>query len=598
MAFPTTGVLDAFTRANNNGLGADYAKGFNFGTAANRLGISSNQAAPVANPFGEDVHIVAAFGPDCEAFMTVVTPPATGGDFGLSCRHSGSGATAQGYRVTVFKLAGTDEVKVNKITNGSTQAQIGATVTQEFSAGDKLGMEVTGSNPTTINVYRQAAGSGTWDLVASVQDSSSPITATGNIGLYAFGSAARLDDFSGGTIASGPIIRTIDPVISTSALQNLIVAKLYTIDLVTSIDNAQSIDSDKHGKAHVILEFDTEQSLNLSKVVDLSAVTEADTEQALTLHRAVELDPAAGFGTAQSLVVTKTINKTLNIVQGTDDAQVVTFQQDISRILGPIVESGGVQALSIGTRTSLSVVTATELVVSLNKDKVLNVAGVNESNDSQVLSVTKAIHVTIDPVVEINVSQNVTYSQAGAFAIAPVIESDATESLTVTQTIHVSIDPVSETTNVPFVTYAQAGSTSITLVVATDTVLPLTFSQASDVEIQPAVSNENPMTLQFRQPSDFDIQPVMSTATVQGVTYKRTLAVTAVNEIGVARSFSGKTIYVIVPAEGATVVLPLTEFIQEGSYEGQGGNGVYNADSAATYEDAVGVSIRTSIYDD
>jgi hypothetical protein len=369
---------------------------------------------------------------------------------------------------------------------------------------------------------------------------------------------------------------SVDPVISTSASQDLVVAKTYTIDLVASTATVQEFNKDKHGNAHVILEFGNEQSLNLSKVIDLSVVAETDAEQVLILHQVVMFDVAVENGVVQSFVVTKTIRQTLGVVQRTDD--VIMLQYGLGVALSSAVENSDVQALNVEHRKDLGTVV--------------------ESDNSQNFSVTKVIQVTLDLVLETSVTQTFSYSQAGTFEITSASEVTNAQGVTFAKANSATLVPIAATSFAMPLTYAQAGDVTLVPVFNADTAVALIFAQTSDVVIQPAVSDDVVVPLSFQKPSDFDIQSVMSTATVQGVTYKRALAVTVVNEIGVARSFSGKSIYVIVPVQCTTVILPFTGFIQGASYDAVDDNAVYNAGSAATYEEAVGTSIRTADYDD
>jgi hypothetical protein len=204
MAFPTTSVIDDFNRANASDLGSNWTRAFNFGVASNRLTVASNRATPPANFYGEDAYTAASYGPDSEAYATLISTPAAGGDFGVFARYTGPNASAQGYRLAITAAG---SWQVSAYTGGSTTPRnIGSAASQAVAAGDSFGMEVTGTGATvTIKLYHKPAA-GSWTLLATVTDThANRITGSGNVGVYSFnnGSGGALDDFGGGTVVAG-----------------------------------------------------------------------------------------------------------------------------------------------------------------------------------------------------------------------------------------------------------------------------------------------------------------------------------------------------------------------------------------------------------
>lgn len=150
MTFPTTGVLDAFTRGDEGPPMTGWTD------LIAGLKVVSNQCkgdSATDNMSGFDA---STRGPDCEVYCDIVTKPADGaGACGLLLRMTTLVvSTFNGYYVEMIPDAGGDTVGVYRITGGS-PAQMGADISQDFADGDGLGASMTGS---TLTVYRRSAG--------------------------------------------------------------------------------------------------------------------------------------------------------------------------------------------------------------------------------------------------------------------------------------------------------------------------------------------------------------------------------------------------------------------------------------------------------
>lgn len=209
MAFPTTSVLDDFTGVSavltTPWTGRIRGTGTESGLLArNGSGLcatNTNGTTYSASAWRSD----QTYGPDCEVYVTVSTKPGSGNPFELYARLSSPGtASVSGYRLYVTDVgAGTDTWEVQRI-DTNVETKLGATITQELTAGDKIGMAIVGS---TIEVWWNTGGS--WSLLGTRSDST--YSADGNIGLGHWFSTTRSDDFGGGTIAAAP---TQDAVIA------------------------------------------------------------------------------------------------------------------------------------------------------------------------------------------------------------------------------------------------------------------------------------------------------------------------------------------------------------------------------------------------
>lgn len=200
MAFPTTPLLDPFT----GGISGNWtANPWGVGSSGIVYAGSNQATGQAGTAYGESYWSAANYGPDCEAYVSIPTMPATDDEvaLGLRIQNVGTG-TATGYYVELNRLAGTDSVIVYRVTSGGVFTSIGS-VSQEFSAGDRLGAEVTGTGATvSIKMYRYTGGA--WaQLGSTISDTDAArITAAGRLSLTIQGNTARVDDFGGGTVAN------------------------------------------------------------------------------------------------------------------------------------------------------------------------------------------------------------------------------------------------------------------------------------------------------------------------------------------------------------------------------------------------------------
>ena len=201
MLFPTTGILDNFNRADENPLsdGGNWSGPIFPGDQRHQ--VLTNLAAG-AGAFPESYRSNTTYGPDAECFFTIQTLPATGEYVSPWVRMQTPNTTGlDGYTVTWTKLAGVDSLQLFRIDN-TVGTQLGATVSLEMGAGDRLGIEAIGS---VISVYVNQ-GSG-WVQQISATDAT--YGAAGNIGMDSSETTYRIDDFGGGTAAAVTPQRTL-----------------------------------------------------------------------------------------------------------------------------------------------------------------------------------------------------------------------------------------------------------------------------------------------------------------------------------------------------------------------------------------------------
>ncbi len=201
MAFPVNGILDTFNRANSTTtVGANWTAFTAVGANSGNEGILSNQ---LYNPFGSFSNYTgmywnpSSFGPDSETYITLATKyTANAGDnltiYGRQVHVSPLG-TENDYSVQVNVDNG--QLRINRDDSG-VGTQLGASITQTISSGDKVGLQIIGS---TISAFYNTGGG--WSDIGDRTDST--YSAAGDIGWYIPGNTqdGRYDDFGGGSIS-------------------------------------------------------------------------------------------------------------------------------------------------------------------------------------------------------------------------------------------------------------------------------------------------------------------------------------------------------------------------------------------------------------
>jgi hypothetical protein len=202
MAFPTTGVLDTFTRADE-GPPPSSSWTDAWIDASGGLVTQANGCRRNTVGAGSDSSYwnVADFGPDCEVHAKLSKDTGASGEFALALRLVNIGVgTTDGYGLDI-NLGGDGTHYILRYDNQSPSA-VGASISQAWTSGDSFGFEAIG---TTLKVYYKPAA-GSWTEIASRTDGT--YTAAGKIGLAIAGGAGTnndgvADDFGGGTVSGG-----------------------------------------------------------------------------------------------------------------------------------------------------------------------------------------------------------------------------------------------------------------------------------------------------------------------------------------------------------------------------------------------------------
>lgn len=204
MAFPTTPVLTGFTGADENPLseGGTWSNPIrNGGRLLERIGNAVGHGGPGDNA-ATGYYNVAQFGGDLESYLTVpVLPDAASGIAAWGRIHNPNNATTMEAYLAVY-TTGTG-FRLFKCTAGATFTQLGSTDATAMTAGEKLGLECI---DTTIRCLHFTGGS--WVQRVSATDSA--ITGAGFIGIEFSTSngTGTGDDFGGGTVVVGSLIRS------------------------------------------------------------------------------------------------------------------------------------------------------------------------------------------------------------------------------------------------------------------------------------------------------------------------------------------------------------------------------------------------------
>jgi hypothetical protein len=194
MPFPTTSVLDTFTRADDLvGAGnSNWAVSRNSG-----LYIYTNEAGPFSAAISQANSWAASFPANQEVFYTLRGSVPNPG-FWTMCYvrlQTSTNLDADCYYLLTFTTTGTNNDEQSLWSQVSlVNTQLGATINLgvDTALGDQFGMSASG---TTITAYRNGTSTGS--------RTDSAIAAAGYIGLQtqANSGAVRMDDFGGGAIA-------------------------------------------------------------------------------------------------------------------------------------------------------------------------------------------------------------------------------------------------------------------------------------------------------------------------------------------------------------------------------------------------------------
>lgn len=204
MAFPTTGILDDFNRANASDLGADWTPNPFNNSGDKSFSINSQQLiSPHAEAFSAEWYHATTYGPDVEVYITALTRPS--GSFSsvrLDARlaqPSASSGTADSYRLRVM-AANTDGDWLLLRVDNTVETQLGSTVSQAWADGAAIGLEIIGS--TLKGYLKPAAGSWT-EVISNSGDTTYQLAGLLALHQNDNGPSAVLDDFGGGTVVGG-----------------------------------------------------------------------------------------------------------------------------------------------------------------------------------------------------------------------------------------------------------------------------------------------------------------------------------------------------------------------------------------------------------
>jgi hypothetical protein len=158
--------------------------------------IASNVAKPNAgsNVRSSAYYNVATYGPDFEAYFTIT------GTIQINRYTEIYGglidfAAPDGYAVRHAPVSGTDNIRIFRI-DDDTFTQLGADIVQELVAGDKLGIERSG---TTIAAYWWNSGSPGWNQLGTRTDGTH--SGAGYVGIGSSHTIPNVEDFFAGTVA-------------------------------------------------------------------------------------------------------------------------------------------------------------------------------------------------------------------------------------------------------------------------------------------------------------------------------------------------------------------------------------------------------------
>lgn len=191
MEYPTTSILDSFTRGDEDPV-ANFSSAFGGAGDVFRLVSNAINADSLLNGIATGYWDAGTFGPDMEAWVTVATKGANGEYASVFARMLNPGfPTTDLYDVRATTDAGTDIWTINRVDN-AVGTPLGSTFTQEVSNGDGIGIRCIKDR---ISAWYRSGG--VWTKLAERTDGT--YSAAGYAGVGVNNTTVYFDDFGGGT---------------------------------------------------------------------------------------------------------------------------------------------------------------------------------------------------------------------------------------------------------------------------------------------------------------------------------------------------------------------------------------------------------------
>lgn len=194
MAFPTTGLLDQFGRADGS-LGASWVK-LTFGGTGD-WAISSQRIYNAGSSLWACYFWNTSYSGNAEAYFTI---PVVSGDFGVGIHANVTSAQDDCY--DIYINPGSPDTWTIERADGGAWTALGASFTQDLADGCSIGLDhVDGS----LSAYYKASG-GSWSTLATRTGDTTytagyPYIYAGSDGTW------RMDDFGGGTVVAAASTR-------------------------------------------------------------------------------------------------------------------------------------------------------------------------------------------------------------------------------------------------------------------------------------------------------------------------------------------------------------------------------------------------------
>lgn len=191
MAFPLTGILDDFDRADAGDLGANWTANPWNGAEVEPQIISNRAASAGAGVVNSHAWWnVAQYGPDCEVYITLSVTGSQ--EHGVFFRiQNPVTASADGYRAFHF----TDNNYYLYRVDDTVNTQLGASVTQSADADDQVGVAMIGS---TYRLYFSNEGAGFVEIATRTD---ATYLLAGYLGFETGANTSnRQDNFGGGSL--------------------------------------------------------------------------------------------------------------------------------------------------------------------------------------------------------------------------------------------------------------------------------------------------------------------------------------------------------------------------------------------------------------
>jgi hypothetical protein len=394
---------------------------------------------------------------------------------------------------------------------------------------------VTETDSAVAVTYAQASD---YDLTFATETDTAVALTVSQPSDYDITTATELDAAQALTQATGV---TINAATETDLINSIVPLRVFPAsETDTAVET--TVSEGTYYNIVTAAETDAAQALTKSKSVTLTTATETDAAQALTFAQASDYNITLASETdlANSIVPLRVFP-----ASETDTAQTVSV-------------SGGAYSIVHATETDSAQARTASKAVTLPEYEATpplpyNTITIGDTSTAVALSIAGAQSVNITAALETDAPQALTYSQAGAYSLAPALETDTAGTLRAP-----NLTTATETDTTVAVTFTKTIHKTLVTAAETDTAQPVTYSQSADYSLAPggetdsagslrvprlvrAAETDLALSVTYSQAGAYSIAPALETDSVQTLVVPQTVSITTAGDTSAAVAITSFT---------------------------------------------------------